>query len=107
MPSCNAPASRRNSCTSPTAGMISFLTVMQDGEAVETAAVGYDNAAGCNTALSGRNANSQLIVQLAMQSRRISTEQFRKAYEHSAGVRHIVHLGNELLIEQTQQTAGC
>jgi hypothetical protein len=50
----------------PLVGMISFLTVMQNGEAVETSAVGYDNAAGCNTALSGRNSNCQLIVQIAM-----------------------------------------
>jgi CRP-like cAMP-binding protein len=91
----------------PTAGMISFLSVMQNGEAVETAAVGYDNGAGFNTALSGKNANSQMIVQLAMQSRRISNELFRQAYEHSAGVRLMVHIGNEMLIEQTQQSAAC
>src|ERR1700712_3127906 len=79
----------------PTAGMISFLSVMQDGEAVETASVGYDKAAGFNTALSGRNANNQMIVQLALQSWRIPNEQFRKAYEHSQAVRHMVHVGNE------------
>jgi len=91
----------------PTAGMISFLAVMQDGEAVETASVGYDNAAGFNTALSGRNANNQMVVQLAMQSQRIATEQFRIAYEHSSGVRRMIHVANEMLIEQTQQSAAC
>jgi hypothetical protein len=30
----------------PLAGMISLLTVMTDGVAVETAAIGYDSAAG-------------------------------------------------------------
>jgi CRP-like cAMP-binding protein len=91
----------------PTAGMISFLTVMNDGEAVETASVGYDNAAGCNTALSGRNSNCQLIVQLSMKSYRIARADFRQAYEHSAGVRHMVHIGNEMLVEQIQQGAAC
>src|SRR5215213_8374675 len=75
----------------PTSGMISFLTVMRDGEAVETASVGYDNAAGYNTALSGRNANCQLIVQLSMKSYRIGKAEFSQAYEHSVGVRHMIH----------------
>ena len=87
--------------------MISFLTVMSDGEAIETSAVGYDNAAGYNTALSGRNANCQLVVQLAGKSLRIEREAFCKAYSGSGAVRHMVHIGNELLIEQVQQTAAC
>jgi Crp-like helix-turn-helix domain len=87
--------------------MISCLTVMSDGEAVETASVGYDNAAGCNTALSGRNVNAQLVVQLALQSRRISKEHFKTAFEASPAVRHMVHVSNEMLIEQSQQTAAC
>jgi len=91
----------------PTSWMISFLTVMRDGEAVETASVGYDNAAGYNTALSGRNANCQLIVQLSMKSYRIGKAEFSQAYEHSVGVRHMIHVGNELLVEQIQQGAAC
>jgi len=91
----------------PVAGMISILAVMQNGEAVETASVGYDNAVGFNTALSGRNANSQLTVQLALKSLRISSAHFQNAYEHSAPVRHMVHIGNEMLLEQTQQSAAC
>src|SRR5215216_1764302 len=71
----------------PLSGMISFLTVMNDGEAVETSAVGYDNGAGFNTALSGRNSNCQLVVQLALRSLRIATPLFCAAYEQSAAVR--------------------
>jgi len=91
----------------PLSGMISFLTVMYDGEAIETSAVGYDNAAGCNTALSGRNSNCQLIVQIAMRSLRIDKQAFCRAYAESAAVRHMVQVSNELLIEQVQQTAAC
>jgi len=91
----------------PLSGMISYLTVMNDGEAVETSSIGYDNAAGCNTALSGRNANCQLIVQLDMKSLRIKSPLFRTAYDQSPRVRHIVQVSSELLIEQVQQTAAC
>jgi CRP-like cAMP-binding protein len=72
----------------PIAGMVSFLTVMGNGEAVETAAVGFDNMCGHNTALSGRNSNCQLIVQLDMQAHRINTQHFQKAYQQSDAVRH-------------------
>jgi len=91
----------------PLSGMISFLTVMRDGEAIETSAVGYDNGAGFNTALSGRNSNCQLIVQIAMRSLRIEKHLFCRAYNESGALRHMVHVSNELLIEQVQQTAAC
>jgi len=87
--------------------MISFLTVMNDGEAVETCSVGFDNCCGQNTALSGRNSNCQLIVQLALKALRIKSQHFKVAYEKSAAVRQMVHVANELIIEQTQQTAAC
>jgi CRP-like cAMP-binding protein len=91
----------------PIAGMVSCLAVMSNGEAVETAAVGFDNMCGHNTALSGRNTNCQLIVQLDLQAHRIATQRFQEAYKQSDAVRHMVHVANELLIEQTQQTAAC
>jgi CRP-like cAMP-binding protein len=90
----------------PLAGMISLLTVMTDGVAVETAAVGYDSAAGFNGALSGRNSNCEAIVQISMKSLRIARRPFLKAYESSPGVRSMIHLANEMLVEQIQQIAA-
>jgi CRP-like cAMP-binding protein len=91
----------------PLAGMISLLTVMSDGVAVETGAVGYDSAAGFNGALSGRNANCEAIVQISMKSLRIARRPFLHAYESSPGVRHMIHIANEMLVEQIQQVAAC
>jgi CRP-like cAMP-binding protein len=91
----------------PLAGMISLLTVMSDGVAVETAAVGYDSAAGFNGALSGRNANCEAIVQISMQSLRIARRPFLNAYDSSPGVRRMIHVANEMLVEQIQQVAAC
>ncbi len=91
----------------PVAGMISLLTVMSDGFAVETAAVGYDGAAGFNGALSGRDANCEAIVQISMKSLRIARRSFLNAYEDSPGVRRMIHLANEMLVEQIQQIAAC
>src|SRR5215204_5830440 len=62
---------------------------------------------GHNTALSGRNSNCQLIVQLDMQGYRIASQPFQEAYKQSDAVRHMVHVANERLLEQTQQTAAC
>src|SRR4051812_48467456 len=91
----------------PTCGMVSLLAVMRDGQSVEAAAVGYDNAVGYNNALSGRNSNCQVIVQLPLQSLRITRSAFALAYENSVGVQRMIHYGNELFIQQLQQnTAG-
>ena len=38
---------------------------------------------------------------------RIKSQAFRRAYNESGAVRHMVHMSNELLIEQVQQTAAC
>jgi CRP-like cAMP-binding protein len=67
----------------PLAGMISLLTVMTNGTAVETAAIGYDSAAGFNGALSGRNSNCEAIVQIPMKSLRIARRPFLIAYNCS------------------------
>jgi CRP-like cAMP-binding protein len=91
----------------PLAGMISLLTVMTDGVAVETAAVGYDSAAGFNGALSGRNSNCEAIVQISMKSLRIARRPFLNAYDSSPGVRRMIHIANEMLVEQIQQIAAC
>jgi CRP-like cAMP-binding protein len=91
----------------PLAGMISLLTVMNDGVAVETAAIGYDGAAGFNGALSGRNSNCEAIVQISMKSLRIARRPFLNAYESSPGVRRMIHGANEMLVEQIQQVAAC
>jgi CRP-like cAMP-binding protein len=91
----------------PLAGMISLLTVMTNGTAVETAAIGYDSAAGFNGALSGRNSNCEAIVQIPMKSLRIARRPFLIAYNCSPGVRRMIHGANEMLIEQTQQVAAC
>jgi CRP-like cAMP-binding protein len=91
----------------PSSGMISLLTVMNDGHSIETAAVGYDSAVGFNSALSGRNSNCESIVQVTMTSMRINRAQFCQAYDRSPGVRKMIHTANEMLVEQTQQTAAC
>ena len=91
----------------PTAGMISLLTMMDDGQCLETSAVGREGAAGFNAALSGRNINCRAVVQLDLQSFRMSKVSFRQAFSGSPGVRRIVHHANELLIDQIQRTAAC
>jgi CRP-like cAMP-binding protein len=83
----------------PTAGMVSLVTVMRDGHAVETGAVGFDGAVGINSALSGRRTTCRAVVQLPMTSQRIAKTHFRQAYDQSDKVRLMVHQANELLIE--------
>jgi CRP-like cAMP-binding protein len=91
----------------PVAGMISLQSVMDGGQSVESAAIGYDSATGFNGALSGRNANCQAVVQLDLTALRIAKVPFLNAYNSSYRVRQMIHAANELLVEQVQQTAAC
>jgi CRP-like cAMP-binding protein len=87
--------------------MISLVTLMQEGTMVETAGVGFDNALGIGTALSGRIPACRAVVQLPLISLRISKANFNQAFAESAGVRAMAHQANELMFEQVQQSAAC
>jgi CRP-like cAMP-binding protein len=87
----------------PSQGMVSLVTLMKDGRLVETGAVGFDGAIGLNSALSDRRSPCRSIVQLPLTAQRVPKALFKQAYENSEDIRAIVHLANELLIEQTQQ----
>src|SRR5258706_9430306 len=49
----------------PLSGMISLLSVMRDGKAVETAVVGREGALGAHCALGIRHAYSRAVVQIS------------------------------------------
>ena len=47
----------------PHSGMISLLAVMHDGDAIETAAIGYEGAVGAGVGLNLRRAFTRAVVQ--------------------------------------------
>src|SRR5689334_12317090 len=63
----------------PLSGMISLLSVMRDGKAVETTALGREGALGISFGLGSNYAFSRAVVQIAGSAARISAVQFQTA----------------------------
>jgi CRP-like cAMP-binding protein len=88
-------------------GMISLVTAMQDGGAVENATLGRESVFGVLSALGLHRSNVRAVMQIAGSVWRIRVEDFREVFERSATVRQLVLLSCELMLAQLQQTAAC
>jgi CRP-like cAMP-binding protein len=91
----------------PQTGMISLLTVMQDGREVETATIGREGGAGIMSGLGSRLSPHRSVVQIAGLASRISAMRFEAAATASAAVKDIVVRYSDCLMMMVQQSAGC
>jgi CRP-like cAMP-binding protein len=91
----------------PYSGMISILAMTEDGEAIETAAVGSEGTIGALAALGIRRAPGRAVVQIPGSAARISVAQLNKAARESERIRDMILRGNEALLIQSHQAAAC
>lgn len=89
------------------AGMVSLLTAMQDGSAIEIATLGRESVTGALSAIGDHRSNVRMIVQISGAAWRIRASDFRGAVDRSLTLRNLVLLSSELAMAQIQQTAGC
>lgn len=88
-------------------GMVSLLSTMQDGTAIEIATLGRESILGALSALGSHRSNARAVVQIAGAGWKMRAVDFRTAVEKSKTLRHLVLLSSELTIAQMQQTAAC
>jgi CRP-like cAMP-binding protein len=91
----------------PHAGMVSLVTVMQNGETVETATFGREGVLGFSSALVTRQSFGRYIVQLPGTASRIPLVRLREAFDSGPAVRAILFRFTEALLAQTFQTVAC
>jgi CRP-like cAMP-binding protein len=91
----------------PHDGIVSLLAVMRQGDAIETATIGYEGAVGSFAGLGMRRAHTRAVVQVRGSASRIAASRFRKVAEESEAVCRIVVRYGEMLLIQVQQTAAC
>ena len=89
------------------AGMVSLLTTMQDGTAIEIATLGREAIFGVLSALGNHRSNVRAIVQIDGAGWKMRAADFRDAVDKSRTLRHLVLLASELALAQMQQTAAC
>jgi CRP-like cAMP-binding protein len=91
----------------PEGAVLSLLTVMENGLAIETANIGREGAFGLFAAMYSRVSFNQCLVQLEGPMVRCPIELLQEEFARSAQVRDLFVSYSETLLAQVQQTVGC
>ena len=91
----------------PKGAVLSLLTVLANGAAIETANIGNEGAFGLFAAMYSRTSFNQCLVQLQGGLVRVPIEILRAEFERSDHVRNLLVSYSETQLAQVQQTAAC
>jgi len=91
----------------PHDSMVSLVTVMQNGETVETSTFGREGVVGFSGALVSRQAFGRYIVQIPGTASRMPMARLREAFDTSSSVRALLLRFTEALLARTFQTVAC
>ena len=87
--------------------VISLMTLMESGAAIESATIGREGALGLMSAVSPRQSLSRAIVQIAGRARRISASQLHHAWDRSTPLRDLVDRHQEALFAHAIHSVAC
>jgi CRP-like cAMP-binding protein len=91
----------------PLSGMISLLTILKEGRAIETATIGRNGVFGASAGLGLHKSRVRAIVQILMVAATITAPHFRRAAESSKALQQLCFKYNEVLLAQARVTAAC
>jgi CRP-like cAMP-binding protein len=91
----------------PQGNVLSLLTVLENGAAIETANIGREGAFGLFAAMYSRVSFNRCIVQFEGGMVRCAIELLQSEFKHSEHVRNLFVSYSETLLSQVQQTVAC
>jgi CRP-like cAMP-binding protein len=91
----------------PQGSVLSLLTVLENGAAIETANIGREGAFGLFAAMYSRVSFNRCIVQLEGRTVRCPIELLQHEFKNSEHVRDLFVSYSETLLSQVQQTVAC
>jgi len=91
----------------PDGAVISLLTVLTDGTAIETANIGREGAFGIFAAMYSRTSFNRSLVQLQGAMVRVRIDVLHMEFERSTHIRNLLVSYSETLLAQIQQTVAC
>jgi CRP-like cAMP-binding protein len=91
----------------PTSGIISLLTVLENGMMIEFATVGTEGTTGVPTLLGLTTSNLALVSQLPGESLRMKTADFVSEIERSRGFAAVLRLYGGVMFAFLAQSAAC
>jgi CRP-like cAMP-binding protein len=91
----------------PTTAIVSLLYVMENGASAEIAVVGNEGIVGVSLFMGGGSTSSRALVQSGGEGFRIAADKFKKEFNRSSAVLHLLLRYTQALITQMAQTAVC
>ena len=91
----------------PQGSVLSLLTVLENGAAIETANIGREGAFGLFAAMYSRVTFNRCIVQLEGHTVRCPIQLLQNEFKNSEHVRDLFVSYSETLLSQVQQTVAC
>ncbi len=91
----------------PEGAVLSLLTVLENGSAIETANIGREGAFGLFAAMYSRVSFNRCLVQLDGSTVRCPIEVLQSEFKGSEHVRDLFVSYSETLLSQVQQTVAC
>ncbi len=91
----------------PEGAVLSLLTVLESGDAIETANIGREGAFGLFAAMYSRESFNRCLVQLEGPMLRCKIELLQAEFDQSPHIRDLFVSYSETLLSQVQQTAAC
>ncbi len=91
----------------PHDGVISLMTLMENGAAIESTTIGPEGALGLMAAVAPRQALSRAIVQTPLKAARIGAERLHEAWEKSPRLKDLVDRHTEALYGHAIQSVAC
>jgi CRP-like cAMP-binding protein len=91
----------------PEGAVLSLLTVLENGAAIETANIGREGAFGLFAAMYSRVSFNRCLVQLEGGMVRCPIEVLQLEFKNSEDVRNLFVSYSETLLSQVQQTVAC
>lgn len=101
------PGDRMDTVYFPHEGVISLMTLMENGAAIESATIGREGALGLHAAACPRQSMSRAIVQTPLRASRIGAAQLHEVWQRSARLRELVERHSEALFGHALQSVGC
>jgi CRP-like cAMP-binding protein len=91
----------------PEGSVLSLLTVLENGSAIECANIGREGAFGLFAAMYSRVSFNQAVVQLEGPMSKCPIEALRSEFESSVGIQNLFVSYSETLLSQVMQTVAC
>jgi CRP-like cAMP-binding protein len=101
------PGDRIDTVYFPHEGVISLMTLMENGAAIESATIGREGALGLGAAVMARQSLSRAIVQTPVKASRINVAQLHTAWVKGPKLRELVERHAEALFSHAAQSVGC